>query len=188
MGPSGLCARILGVFVVALCVTGALPARAAATAQGVALNAAAGCGRGDLDLRLTTAAATNESWLATTGSGSIGGGQQGTSLSNVSSPPPYAFSVPFFSVPPVNTLVGSYVYVGTGPADPGNTAEVFVYYNCSTRQVLLSCFGAFGSCPQTAAQAAALLAPRIPALSGSTLLAMVLLVAGAGALALRRRP
>ena len=48
------------------------------------------------------------------------------------------------------------------PPDAANTAEFFVFYDCTTRQVLLSCFGPYGTCPQTAQQALALLAPKVP--------------------------
>jgi hypothetical protein len=82
-------------------------------------------------------------------------------------------------------LIGAYAYVGDDPPAPANTAEFFVYYNCSTRQVLLSCFGAYGTCPRTAQQAADLLAPRVPTLSTWALMLTALLLAGAAARTLR---
>ena len=73
------------------------------------------------------------------------------------------------------------------PPDASNTAEFFVFYNCTTRQVLLSCFGPYGTCPQTAQQALAALSPKVPALSTLGLLVTIVLVAGAGGRALSRR-
>ena len=187
MGRSALSAWILRLFAIAICAGAPLHALAAATAQGVALSASAGCAKGDLDLTLTTAGATSEGWQATTLAGAIGGGVQPTvNLANFSGTF-VGFSIPLSPQQPPNTLVGSYAYVGTGPADPGNTAEFFVYYSCTTRQVLLRCFGPYGTCPQSATQAQALLAPHVPALSAWALLLTGLLVATAGARAVRRR-
>ena len=41
---------------------------------------------------------------------------------------------------PGPVLIGSYAYVGTTPPTAATTAEFFVYYNCSTRQVVLFVF------------------------------------------------
>ena len=60
----------------------------------------------------------------------------------------------FLPSQPADTLIGSYAYVGETPPDATNTAEFFVFYNCSTREIIQSCFGPYGSCPQTAQQAA----------------------------------
>ena len=91
---------------------------------------------------------------------------------------------------PVDTLIGSYAYVGETPPDATSTAEFFVFYKCSLAgaEVLLTCFGPYGTCPQTAQQAMARLAvPRIPALGPLTLVLMAILRAGVGGLALARR-
>jgi hypothetical protein len=166
-------AWILRFFFAALAALAPAAALASATAQGVALNAAAGCSTSDLDITLTTVGATTELWQATTLSGAIGGGTKATPLANFSGT---ATSViPLSPQPPPNTLIGAYTYVGATPPAANTTAEFFVYYNCSTRQVLLACFGPYGTCPQTAAQAAVLLASRVPTLSE-----------GAGILVLRR--
>ena len=88
---------------------------------------------------------------------------------------------------PAATLVGSYAYVGETPPSASNTAEFFVLYNCTTRAVLLSCFGPYGSCPQTAQAAFSTLLPKIPAQGPLALTLTALLVATAGGLALSRR-
>lgn len=186
MGRTAQSAWILRLFVVASCALAPMSTHATATAQGVALDAAAGCIVADLDIALTTSGATTESWLPTTLSGPIGGGSNATALTNYSGPPVH-FSIPLSPQPPPNTLIGAYANVGDAVPTAANTAEFFVYYNCTTRQVLLSCFGAYGSCPQTALQAATLLASRIPTLGIWSLPVTALLVGLAGTLALRRR-
>lgn len=165
-------------------------ARAAATAQGVALNVNASCTKADLDLTLTTVGALREFGLATNVSGQL--------------TPPFEQATPFlgtfsgtfvdYQIPdpgnpmppqPPNTLIGSYAYVGTTPPTAATTAEFFVLYNCSTRQVVLSCFGPYGTCPQTAAQAKAEI--PIPTLGPQGLAVAALLLGASGLLALRRR-
>lgn len=185
MGRTAQSAWILRFFLAALCVTAPALAQATATAQGVALSAAAGCNTADLDLTLTTVGATTELWQATTLSGVIGGGTKPTPLANFSGTA--STSIPLSPQPPPNTLVGAYTYVGATPPAADTTAEFFVYYNCSTRQVLLACFGPYGSCPQTATQASQRLPSQVPALSGTALLLTILLLGAAGALALRNR-
>ena len=187
MGQAARSAWIIRLFAIALGATAPGLAHGAATAQGVALNASAGCSRGDLDLTLTTAAANRESWRATNLSGTtLIQAEAATSLSTFTGTFT-GFQIVFLAGQPANTLIGSYAYVGETPPSAANTAEFFVYYNCTTRQVLLACFGAFGKCPQTAQQAAAALALQIPALGAWALPLTVLMVTGAGALALRRR-
>ncbi len=49
--------------------------------------------------------------------------------------------VQFINVPqPPNTLIGSYGGAGDNPPTTANTAEFFVLYNCTTRQVLYRCW------------------------------------------------
>jgi hypothetical protein len=190
MGRCAQSAWIIRLFALALGAAMPLHAHAAATAQGVALNAAANCGHGDLDLTLTTVGANRESWQATNLAGAtIVQGEGATTLSNFSGTYPGFLIGPtgFVVGQPADTLIGTYAYVGETPPDPTNTAEFFVYYNCTTRVVIYSCFGAYGSCPKTAQAAAILGAPRVPTLGAWGLALSVLLLAGAGALALRRR-
>ena len=183
-------AWIIRLFALALGAAAPLHAHASATAQGVALNASADCSRGDLDLTLTTVGANRESWQATNLAGAtLVQGEGATGLSNFSGTYTGFLIGPtgFVVGQPANTLIGTYAYVGETPPDPTNTAEFFVYYNCSTRAVIYSCFGAYGSCPKTAQLAAVLGAPRVPALGPWGLPLTFLLLAGAGAFALRRR-
>jgi hypothetical protein len=161
-------------------------AHAAATAQGVALNVNASCSNADLDLTLTTVGALRESGLATNLAGAtLYSFEQATTLGTFSGTfTGYTIS-PLAPAQPAGTLIGSYAYVGTTPPSAATTAEFFVYYNCSTRQVLLSCFGPYGTCPQTALRAQS--AIPIPALDNTGLALAMLLLAVSGVFVLRRR-
>lgn len=88
---------------------------------------------------------------------------------------------------PPNTLIGSYGGAGDSPSTAANTAEFFILYNCSTRQVIYSCSGNLGSCPTTAQQGLSRTTESIPSQSPATLAAMLLVLAGTGAWLLRRR-
>jgi hypothetical protein len=88
---------------------------------------------------------------------------------------------------PPNTLIGSYGGAGDNPPTAANTAEFFVLYNCSTRQVLYRCTGNLGTCPQTASGGLARITESIPAQSPASLAAMLLVLLGSGAWVLRRR-
>lgn len=189
MGRAAQSKRIIRFFVVALLAWTPLHASAAATAQGVALNAGAGCGNAFLDLTLTTSGAIREFGQSTLVSGAIlNQFENPTSALATFSGTFTGYAIGVSPQQPANTLIGSYAYVGETPPVASSTAEFFVYYNCSTRQVLLSCYGAYGTCPRTAAQAAAALAAQVPTLAEGSLALTALLVAGLGALALRRRP
>jgi hypothetical protein len=86
-----------------------------------------------------------------------------------------------------NTLIGSYGGAGDTALTAANTAEFFVLYNCTTRQVLHRCSGNLGSCPTTAAQGLAAISQPIPMTSPVTLAALLLTLIGSGAFLLRRR-
>lgn len=198
MGRSARSAGIIRIFVFALGLAASVPAYAAATAQGVALSASADCSRGDLDLTLSTAGAGTESWQATNAAGAtlVLDKEPTGSLANFSSGTFTGFQIGktgFNVAQPPNTLIGSYAWVGETPPFASNTAEFFVYYNCTTRQVLYSCFGAYGSCPQTAQAAAALTATAavttssVPTLGPLALTLTTLVLGVAGGLALRWR-
>lgn len=161
-------------------------AHAAATAQGVALNANASCSNADLDLTLTTVGAAREFGLASNLSGAtLNTFEQATTLGTFSGTfTGYTIS-PLVPAQPAGTLIGSYAYIGTTPPTAATTAEFFVYYNCSTRQVLLSCFGPYGTCPQTAIRAQA--AIPIPTLDKVGLALAMLLLALSASLVLRQR-
>jgi hypothetical protein len=190
MGRTARSVWILRFFATATLAAFAAHAHANATAEGVALNVNAGCTAGDLDITLTTVGATRESWRATNVAGTtLVQGEAPTGLSNFSGTFT-GFKVGptgFLVAQPLNTLIGSYAYVGETPPSAANTAEFFIYYSCTTRQVLLSCFGPYGTCPQTAQQAEALIARQLPGLGEWALPLTALLVATAGGFALRRR-
>ena len=177
-------AALIGALIGALSPTLAV---AAATAQGVALNASAGCSNGNLDITLTTVGANREGWRATNLVGStVSQGEGPAGLPNFSGTFT-GFQLVFSPSQPAGTPVASYAYVGETPPDASNSAEFFVYYQCTTRQVLLSCFGPYGTCPQTAQQALALLVPKVPTQGNVVLVLTALLVAGVGGRALFRR-
>jgi len=163
-------------------------AQATATALGVALNASASCTSADLDLTLSTAGATREYGQATNLAGAtLYSFEQGTPLLGTFSGTFTGYQISPLAPPPVPAanLIGSYAYVGTTPPTAATTAEFFIYYNCSTRQVLLACYGAYGTCPKTAAAAQA--AIPIPALDRFGLALAMLMLALSASLALRRR-
>jgi hypothetical protein len=161
-------------------------AQATATAQGVALNVNAGCTAADLDLTLTTAGASREFGQATNLSGAtLNSFEGGTTLQNFSGTFTGFGIGPLLPPQPAGTLIGSYAYVGTTPPAAATTAEFFIFYNCSTRQVLLTCFGPYGTCPQTAQQV--LTANSVPTLDPAAVAALAVLLALSAFLALRRR-
>ncbi len=88
---------------------------------------------------------------------------------------------------PPNALIGSYGGAGDTALTVANTAEFFVLYNCTTRQVIYRCSGNLGSCPTTAAQGLARISEPIPMTSPATLAALLLTLIGTGAFLLRRR-
>jgi hypothetical protein len=187
MGRSAQSAWIIRIFL-ALCVA-LCPwaARAAATAQAVALNPASSCSAASLDLTLTTSGATREFYRATNASGTtLAQAENATSLGTTSGTF-NDFHIPFTVAQPPNTLIGAYAYVGETPPNASNTAEFFVYYNCSSREVRLSCVGPYGTCPQTAQQAELQSAQAIPAVDPRALPWMALIIGVAGLIALRRR-
>jgi hypothetical protein len=188
MGRHAQSAWIIRVFAALLAAATPTLALATATAQGVALNASAGCGNGNLDITLTTVGANREGWRATNLAGSTLSQGEGaaTGLSTFSGTFT-GFQLVFSPSQPADTQVASYAYVGETPPDASNTAEFFVFYDCTSRTVLLSCFGPYGGCPQTAQQALAALSPKVPTLGALALLGTIVLVAGAGGRVLSRR-
>lgn len=188
MGRHAQSAWIIRVFAALLLAPAPALVHAAATAQGVALSASAGCGNGNLDITLTTVGANREAWRATNLVDSTLSQGEGpaTGLSSFSGTFT-DFKLVFSPSQPANSQVASYAYVGETPPDASNTAEFFVFYECTNRQVLLSCFGPYGTCPQTAQQAVFALSPKVPAQGPLALLVTIALVAGVGGRALSRR-
>jgi hypothetical protein len=87
---------------------------------------------------------------------------------------------------PPNTLIGSYGGAGDNPPTAAGTTEFFVLYNCTSRQVLYRCTGAYGTCPTTALAGIARIAESIPATSPASLAALLLVLFATGAAVLRR--
>ncbi|MCL4238291.1 MAG: hypothetical protein KJ047_08590 [Anaerolineae bacterium] len=158
---------VLGVLILVVGLVVAIqPVLAAATAQGVALSAWANCGDADLDITLTTVGATREYGLITNEAGDVlGEFEEPTGLSNFSGT--YGgYGMLVSPTQPEGTVIGSYAYVGETPPSAADTAEFFVLYECSsgTSNVLDTCYGPYGMCPQTAQQALAITAPGCDAL------------------------
>ena len=191
MGRPAQSAWIIRIFAAVLAAAAPALAIAEVTADDVALDAAAGCSNGRIDITLTNNGAHRESWRATNLAGAtLAQGEGPTGFPSGTSTG--FFPQVFLPSQPSGTLIGSYAYVGETPPDATNTAEFFVFYNCSTREIIQSCFGPYGSCPQTAQQAAQLLAAQqpatpIPALQTGALALMALLLAGLGSRAHFRR-
>ncbi|MEE2776897.1 MAG: hypothetical protein VYE73_09075 [Acidobacteriota bacterium] len=146
----------------------------AATANGVALSSNAGCTNdADLDLSLTTVGATREVGITSLTDGTIMDQfEDATALANFDGTY-VGYGLPIDEQPP-GTVIGTYAYVGETPPSAGDTAEFFILYQCDTQEVLLSCFGPFGTCPQTADEAGV---PTLPAATW-LFLAVLLLLAG----------
>lgn len=186
MGRHAQSAWIIRVFAAVLAAASPALAHGAATALALTLDASAGCSNGRIDITLNSSGANRESWRATNLEGAtLVQGEGPTSFPSGTSSG--FFPQVFSPSQPANTLVGSYAYVGETPPDASNTAEFFVFYNCTTRQIIESCFGPYGTCPKTAQQAVALLTPRVPTLGPLALTLMVILVAAVGVFVLLRR-
>jgi len=158
----------------------------AATALSADVDAAANCtSRADLNVSWAGAGVHDEFGVATDRLGSNIGTFGPTSSAN--SDYNGGYQIPITTQQAPGSVVGSYAWVGTNPPAPSSAIEFFVLYNCTTHAVLLRCFGAYGSCPQTAAAGLAAL-PRedIPAASAQMLAAMMALILVMGAGMLRR--
>ena len=165
-------------------------AHAAATAQGVALNVNAAARTADLDLTLTTVGATREFGQATNLAGAtLTTFEQATRPSGHSAARTRLRHWPRPRGPAGAAArdADRFLRVRRGRLRrrrrrrPSSSS----YYNCSTRQVLLSCFGPYGTCPKTALQAQS--AIPIPALDKTGLALAMLLLALSALFVLRRR-
>ncbi len=127
---------------------------AASFATGVALSAYSGCtSPAGLDISMNTdATITHEGGIATTSAGTVlMSFDQSSGFASYSGTfTGYNFASPAWSVPN-GTIVGLYAYIGSLPYNATTTVEWFVAYRCDTQEIVLSCFGVYGSCPQSAA-------------------------------------
>lgn len=102
------------------------------------------------------------------------------------------YLVPITTAQNAGSRIMSYAWVGSNPPTPATAIEFAVVYNCSTKVVLYTCSGAYGTCATTVAAAvAAAPAPGntpapIPTTSREVLFALVLLLSALGAFVLRR--
>jgi MYXO-CTERM domain-containing protein len=95
-----------------------------------------------------------------------------------------SYGIPYTGPIPAGTVIGVYAEVGQRPPLASNTVQFFVLTNCSTRQVLFSCFGPYGTCPKTAQ---GVTSQAVPTTSRETMAALALLLAVVGAFLIRRR-
>ncbi|MBI5961023.1 MAG: hypothetical protein HY866_19955 [Chloroflexi bacterium] len=134
---------------------GYAPVEAVSFATGVALSSYSDCtSPAGLDLSMSAdATPTTEGGIATTEDGTtLMSFEQGTGFASFSGTfTGYNFASPAWSVP-AGTIVGLYAYIGQpmASATSANTIEWFVAYNCSTQQIVASCYGDYGNCPQSA--------------------------------------
>jgi hypothetical protein len=133
---------------------GYAPASAASlSATGVALSGYSDCDSpAGLDISMVTdASPTRETGKVTTSEGDVlMTFDQATGFQNYNGTfSGYNFSSPPWSVP-AGTIVGLYASIGDPSPAPDNTIEWFVSYVCDTGVVVDSCFGDYGTCPQSA--------------------------------------
>lgn len=143
---------LLIVLVIAL-VLAASPVWAAATATSVALTAGADCDNASLDIGLTSSNAHREYGMSSTANGMIYDFEQSTTLNDFNGVY-IGYGISTFGKPD-GTVIGSYAYIGETPPSPADTAEWFVVYECDTggnNTVLYTCYGAYGTCPQTVSE------------------------------------
>ena len=136
----------------------AVPASANATitATSVALTSGDNCRTADLDIGITSGTVTRESGTVTGVDGTVlGHFEQSSTLSNQTGVF-HGYGISADTAQPDGTILGTYAYVGSTPPSATDTAEWFVLYRChtsGTQDVLSTCFGDYGTCPQTAADA-----------------------------------
>lgn len=160
---------------------------ALATAQGVALDAAnANCtDSADLNITFTSDAnVTREYGRITNLAGDqLGYFEHATGFQNHSGTY-VGYGQPIGPDQPSGSLIGTYAYVGNTPPDSA-TAEFFILYNCSTKQVLFSCYGQYGTCPQTAQEGQDRL-NEVPTMSGWGMIFLAMIL-GSGSIYYLRR-
>ncbi len=120
----------------------------------------------------------------TTTSGPIGGFQQPSAVGG-SGTYSGTFNAPIAIPQQPNTLIGTYGSVGDYPPT-SNTAEYFILYNCTTKQVLYQCLGNGGYCPRTATAALALVSAPIPVDTPILVATLVVVLGALGGFAARR--
>lgn len=127
---------------------------AQSSATGVALSSYSDCtSPAGLDISMATdGTVTREGGIVTTAAGAtLMSFDQTTGFQNYTGTfMGYNFASPAWSVP-AGTIVGLYAYIGSMPYTSANSIEWFIAYRCDTQEVVYSCYGAYGTCPQSAA-------------------------------------
>jgi hypothetical protein len=141
-------------------VTGVLAAKAhaasQATATSVSLSTGDDCSRADLDLGIQSGNVDREYGLSTNAAGATLDQfeNDGSGLDNLDGVF-NGYGIGITPDQPNGTIIGTYAYLGSTPPLTATTAEWFVLYRCGfggDNQVMLTCFGNYGTCPRTAAQ------------------------------------
>jgi hypothetical protein len=139
-----------------------IPASAAGPidAQGVVLAPSASCAYGDVDITYAAASVSDASVAFTSEDGAVLDAYAGAAYQSDYVGTEHVITEADDPVAP-GTVVAVYVWVGAAPPSAATTAEFFVLYRCDAQgnadggqnQVLDTCFGDYGSCPQTAQEA-----------------------------------
>jgi len=137
------------------------PASAATniTATFVALGEGADCSYGTLDVGFQSTVVDTQHGMATNPAGDV----LGSFTLPMAGYDDFDGVIEDYGIPfpaneqPEGTIIGSYAAVGTDPFSSDSAAEWFVLYRCSDApggsEVLFTCYGDYGTCPQTAAEA-----------------------------------
>jgi hypothetical protein len=146
---------ISGILLTSIMLFAALPAFAASQATGVAVSAGSNCDGADMDLSMVTDATVNrEGGIVTNAAGQVLNSFEQPTITLVN------FSGTFFNYgmsnwsasQPPGTIIGLYAWVGSQPYSAANSIEWFIAYVCNTGEVVYSCFGPYGNCPQSVTQ------------------------------------
>ena len=131
-------------------------------AQGVALAGSASCSWGDIDATYAATAVTDASLSFTAADGTVLESYAGDAYQSDYVGTEVIISETY-DPPPAGSVVAVYAWIGQDPPSASTTAEFFVLYRCDdvgnerggANEVLETCFGDYGTCPQSAAEALA---------------------------------
>jgi hypothetical protein len=158
----------------------------AGTALSVGLNASASCSNADLQVSWINAGDPNWQFGQDTDQtgaiiGGFGPSGPRTGTNNYTG----SYGQAQTTTQPPGAITGSYAWVanGTSVPTPANAIEFSVIFNCTTKQILYSCFGAYGTCLKSASG----FSTAVPAMRPELMVAMAAILALLGALYLRRR-
>ncbi len=137
------------------------PVQAANSVSSLSLSVGT-CSTATLSISITLdVAAVREAGRVTNLSGSVLSSFEHASGAGTSYTGPYGYGG--WPAQPTGMIIGLYGYIGQTPPSASDTVEFFVAYNCSTGSVVYACQGAYGTCPQSAADIpATVFGPVIP--------------------------